>query len=393
MGVFLVILLVISKLYYVNIFSLGVYNFTLSDVCLIIFLIQIIFPTKKMYHRDSNKLIIIKQLIFITIGITLLNCITTLLIGSSLLSSIMNIIKRWLSMLIIPMYIYKYIQPNKRTKLSTGIILVICAYTLLNLREIILSGATRYTAEGTANPNIIAGLFGILLIYSLNAEYKTSVKTVTTLLFTFMIFACSSRGAVLALIITFGYYIFLSNIRLDRKIKMVLACVIIAGVGLVLGKLLLPAATDRLVGSFVGGFSQTESYQARMGTLGKLISMMLRNVELLFIGTGFGNGNLQLIAGKYGQLITTADNMYGDLLAWCGLLGLPLIVLYFIKLLKLCEKPSKTNPNSMLFLTVFMLTLGFTQDSLFEPTVGCLYYILWGLELVRSVDSKSLAAR
>ncbi len=389
MSVFLVILLVISKLYYVSIFSLAGYNFTLSDICLVLFIVQLILPIGKKYPRDRSVDIILRKIIIISTAIALLNCVSSVMIGAAVTSSVMNIIKRWISMLVIPLYIYRCVAPNKREKITFWIIASICIYTLLNIRTILSADAVRYTAEGTANPNVIAGLFGLLFIFAINAEYKFYIKAGIMMVSAVMMVACSSRGGILALFLTLFYYLCVSNIKINKKIGVMVGCAVIIVGGLILGTIFLPAATERLVVSFTEGFSEVESYQSRMGTLGEIVKMMFSNPELLFFGTGYGNGNLQRIAARYGYILTTADNMYGNLFAWCGLLGLPFIVMYFVKLIKLGKVSHKTKTNAITLITVFMLTLGFTQDAIFEPTVGCLYHILLGLEIIKCVDAKS----
>ncbi len=390
MSVVLIALLIASKLYYFNIFSLGVYNFTLSDMCLAICLFQLFFKNGKKSIRDKDTAGVIKGIILISVAGALLNCFSSFAIGSSLTSTVMNLIKRWLSMLIIPIYIYRFVPPEKRKKTTNWVLTVIIIYTLTNLRGIISSDAVRYTAEGTVNPNIIAGVFGVLLIYMINSEYKPSFKIPMILISAFMVLACSSRGGVLALAITMLFMLlFMSDSTIIKKFQILLVAIAIIAVGLALGKKFLPQATERIIDSFVGGIDKTASYQSRMGTFWELMGMMFENPKLLFLGTGFGNGNLQLITARYGNRISTADNMYADLFVWCGLIGAPFIIAGIVKTLKLGAKALKVIPNSMVLITIYILALGFTQDALFEPTVGCLYYTILGLEIVRYVDSEA----
>ena len=387
MSSFLIILLFASKLFYVNIFAVGDFNFTLSDMCLVICLWQLWFTKQRSLQRDSGVLLGLRSMVVMALVAALLNCISTIVMGTQIIGSIMNLIKRWLSLLIIPSYIYRCVTLPQRKKIIAWIMVIVVLYTIINFKNITSSESERFTADGTANPNVVAGLFGVLLIHLIHSEYKRPVKIGLTVLSCLMILACSSRGGILAVAMGFTYWLWTNkNLIVEQKVRIVVGVVLLVAMCLPVGNWLFPAATQRIIDSFTGGLRNTTSYQMRMTTFWDMIEVMLSDVQLLFFGTGFGNGNLQLEMARHYLFMTTADNMFGNLFGWCGLLGLPWLVMYFRHLWNMGKMVERAGFPALFLLTMYMVALGFSQDAMFEPTVGCLYFIFTGLELIQYAD-------
>ncbi|HAL63705.1 MAG TPA: hypothetical protein DCO93_04585 [Clostridiales bacterium] len=207
----------------------------------------------------------------------------------------------------------------------------------------------------------------------------------------FMIFACSTRGAVLAVGATFVILRFLTSDKSDAlaKIGKALMYVLLAVVGLYLLSKLIPAATERLVESFSGGITKTNSFVSRTKTAKLTIAALIYNPRLLLFGTGFGTYNQSHVLARYGYQITTSDNMYIDMICWEGLVGLPFVFFYLKDLYMMSYAINKRGLPTALAITIYMLCLGFTQSAIFEPTVGAIYYILFGIELIKAIDDEA----
>lgn len=384
--------LVVSKLFYLSIFAIGDFNFTLSDVCLIAFLARItlrFFTAKDIRDTyDSYIYDYLRRMLIFVSGAFILNVATTVAAGAMPLASILHFFKRWMSMIVIPFYFCSCVK-NKE-KIVWICMAVMMFYALMNYQSIISANAERYYAEGEFNPNILGALFGLIMVYVINSEYGTSVKIVVSLVSVFMIFACSTRGAVLAVGASIIIYRFLSS--KDGDVVAAVRKVLFIGVPLVLGVFLaarfIPTATERIFASFSGGITQTVSFTSRMDSAKKTIAALIYNPRLALFGTGFGTRNQALVLARHGYQITTSDNMYIDMLCWVGAVGIPFVFFYLRDLFMLSRDVDKLGYNSALAITIYMLCLGFTQSAIFEPTIGAIYYILLSFDMVRAMDKE-----
>ncbi len=384
--------LIASKLFYLSIFAVGDFNFTLSDVCLIAFLARITlrFFTAKDIRDTYDSYIydhLRRMLVFVS-GAFILNVATTVAAGAMPLASILHFFKRWLSMVIIPFYFCRCVKNKEKTVWIC--ISIMLLYALMNYRSIIEADAARYYAEGEFNPNILGALFGLIMIYVINSEYGVSVKIVVSLVSVFMIFACSTRGAVLSVGASIIICRFLSSKDGDamaamRKILFIGALLVL---GVFLAARFIPTATERITQSFSGGITQTGSFISRMDSAKRIIAAIIYNPRLALFGTGFGTRNQALILTRYGYPLGTSDNMYIDMICWVGLFGVPFVFLYLRDLFMLSRDVNKLGYNSALAITIYMLCLGFTQSAIFEPTIGAIYYILLSFDMVRAMDKE-----
>ena len=384
--------LIVSKLFYLSIFTIGDFNFTLSDVCLIALLARIIlrFFTAKDIRDTYDSYIydhLRRMLVFVS-GSFILNIATTVAAGAPPLASILHFFKRWMSMVIIPFYFCSCVK-NKE-KIVWICISIMLFYALINYQSIISANAERYYAEGEFNPNILGALFGLIMVYVINSEYGASVKIVVSIVSVFMIFACSTRGAVLSVGVSIIVYRILSSKDGDAMAAM--RRVLFIGALLVLGVFLaarfIPTATERITKSFSGGITQTGSFIARMDAAKKTIAAFIYNPRLALFGTGFGTRNQGLILARYGYQLGTSDNMYIDMICWVGVVGVPFVFFYLRDLFMLSRDVNKLGYNSALAITIYMLCLGFTQSAIFEPTVGAIYYILLSFDMIRAMDKE-----
>lgn len=387
MSTFLIILLVISKFFYVSLFSVGSFNFTLSDVCLVLCLFQIVTSPSNTFKRDESVLAALRSMVILACAVAALNCFSTLVMDTSMVSTVMNLIKRWLSMLIIPIYLYRCVASDQRRKIIVWIMVVVVVYAILNFGNITSGDTERFMGDGSANPNVLAGVFGMLLMHLIYGEYKRWIKIALMVLSALLMLACASRGGILAVLLAFGYWLWTNKeLNLSQKGRIVLGSIVLVAVCLPIGNQLFPAATQRIIDSFTGGLQETSSYQMRTATFGDLMKIMLGDALLLFFGSGFGNGNLTLTMARQGTVIATADNMFANLFGWCGAVAVPFLLIYFLRVWKMGEQAKKIASPALALLTVYMFALGFSQDAMFEPTVGCLYFVFFGLELIYYAD-------
>ena len=394
MNVLLIGGLIISKLFYISLFEIAGFNFTLSDLCLALCLAHMIIrffvakDLRDLYESDIYDHL--RRMLIFAVGAFLLNVATTMAAGSSPIYSILDMVKRWQSMVIIPFYFCTCVKQNKR--LLWVCIIVMIIYAIMNSRSIISLNAERFGyEEGGFNPNILGALFGLIMVYTINSKYSNSIKISVSMISVFMIFACSTRGAVLAVGATFVILRFLTSDKSDAlaKIGKALMYVLLAVVGLYLLSKLIPAATERLVESFSGGITKTNSFVSRTKTAKLTIAALIYNPRLLLFGTGFGTYNQSYVLARYGYQITTSDNMYIDMICWVGLVGLPFVFFYLKDLYMMSYAINKRGLPTALAITIYMLCLGFTQSAIFEPTVGAIYYILFGIELIKAIDDEA----
>ena len=384
--------LIVSKLFYYSLFKLGDFNFTLSDACLIAFLACIVlkfFTSEDLRDTyDSYIYDYLRRMLIFAAGAFILNVASTMAAGGIPLASVLHIFKRWLSMVIIPFYFCYCVK--SREKVVVLCIAVMAFYAVLNYSSIIAANAERYYAEDEFNPNVLGALFGLIMIYVINAKYDFVIKISVSLLSIFMIFACATRGAVLSVAATVILLRVFASEKKDalRKFRRILLLVALGALGIYISSKVIPAASERILASFRGGITNTGSFISRMDSGKKIIAAFIYNPRLALFGTGFGSRNQALILARYGYQITTSDNMYIDMLCWVGVIGLPFVFFYLKDLCKLSNDVSKMGYVSALAITIYMFCLGFTQSAIFEPTVGAIYYILLSYDMIRAMDKE-----
>ena len=94
MSIILVGILIVSKMFYVSLFQLGDFNFTLSDACLMAFLASILlrfFSAKDLRDTyDSYLYDYLRRMLIFVVGAFILNIATTMVAGGAPLRSILN---------------------------------------------------------------------------------------------------------------------------------------------------------------------------------------------------------------------------------------------------------------------------------------------------------------
>ena len=392
MSFILIGILMVSKMFYLSIFKLGDFNFTLSDACLIAFLASILvrfFTADDLRDTyDSYIYDYLRRMLIFVVGAFILNIATTMAAGAVPIVSILNIFKKWLSLIIIPFYFAYCVKAKER--IVWLCIAVIVFYALMNYGGIVAENAERYYAEDEFNPNVLGSIFGLIMIYMINSKYNNAVKIAISLVSIFMIFACSTRGAVLSVAATMVVDRFFVSEKGDaiKNIRKILFYAVLAIVGLFVASRLVPAATERIAASFRGGITQTSSFLSRMDSTKKIIGAFISFPRLALFGTGFGTFNEALVLSRYGYAITTSDNMYVDLICWIGIVGIPFAFFYFKDLFRLSCDINKKGYKSALMITIYMLLLGLTQGSILDPTVGGVYYVLLSYEMIRAMDKE-----
>lgn len=398
MSTLLVGSLIISKLFYLSIFKVGDFNFTLSDACLIAFLVSVFVRMLMMkdirdIYESSFYDYLRRMLVFAT-GAFVLNIATTVAAGAMPLASILHVFKRWLSMMAIPFFFAVCVK--KKERIVWLCIAAMMFYALFNYRSIIEANAERYYAEGEFNPNILGALFGLIMIYVINSKYGLFTKISVSIISVFMIFACSTRGAVLAVAAALFSFRFLTSEEgnMLEKLRKSLLYLFLAVFGIFLAAKFIPAATERILSSFTGGgITQTDSFISRLDSSKKVIAACIYNPRLMLFGTGFGSRNQALVLARYGYKITTSDNMYLDMFCWVGLAGAPFVFFYLKDLFMLSYDTSNQGYASAFAITIYMFFLGFTQSAIFEPTVGAIYYILLSCDMICAMDKDEAQRR
>ena len=96
--------LILSKIFYIRLFSMGGFNFTLSDVCFVLFLARIairFFTSKEIRDVYSSDLYYyLRRMLIFAVAALMLNIGTTMAAGGMLSASVLHIFKRWLSMMV-----------------------------------------------------------------------------------------------------------------------------------------------------------------------------------------------------------------------------------------------------------------------------------------------------
>lgn len=374
----ILITFIYSKVYYFSIFSVGSLNFTLSDFCLLIMIILILKSSQKVKPIYIN-LFIISIILLLTFSIG------SLINGTSIINGLIIYIKRWLSLLIIPIYILKYIKKENIPFLVFSMFLIILLFAFDNWNDLSNIDQTRFTE--TFNPNILGMLMAMIFIFFLNyksVRMPSFIKWVIYFIcFTFIV-AVSSRGALLALIPTICINIIFAYKKITYKIifltiSFIVFILLFIGNILEILKNIFPYSFARLSSTLLDGILNDRSASSRLETQFEIIKIFLRNLELLLFGTGFGNNNMFLALNNYGFQIYTSDNMYVNILAWSGAIGFILFIYMCYLLIKnsYFQKSNMLRP-CILLLTIYILLGGLTLDTLTEPTIGAFYFIFYG---------------
>lgn len=376
----IVIVLIFSKFFYLSIFSLGGYNFTLSDLCLILMVLLIANKTSSI--KKPYKYIFIISFMLIPVF-----SIGSLIQGTSVSSGILIFIKRWLSLLIIPIFINLKVRPKDTPIVIYSILFTTVLYAIINWSSLVQSVEITRFNEGF-NPNILGIVMAMNLIIILSTKELNIFfvyKTVFIIVSFIILLAVSSRGAIFTLIPVLFLLLIYANKRITPKkilISMFLG---------IFCTLLMPQIFDiiqnhfsysytRLSDTLMGGVLNDRSASSRISTLLLMLQIVFGNLSLLLFGTGFGNSNMLIAFSNYGFIIATGDNMYINLLAWTGIFG----IIGFISIILILSKNIYKSNNNPYRLTVFLLTAyillaGATTDTLIEPTVGTLYFTIIGL--------------
>ena len=146
-----------------------------------------------------------------------------------------------------------------------------------------------------------------------------------------------------------------------------------------------PYSFNRILNTLQIGIFNDNSASSRINTGFGVLNRMFDKVSLFLFGTGYGNGNMYDAIG-----INTADNMYINMFAWCGILA---FAFYLAILFKLLKRTTQHTENPMrkgaFFATVFLLVAGLTIETLNEPTIGAMFMLVYGLfEIVKQPEEK-----
>ena len=383
---------VFSKFFYFSFFQINSMNFTLSDFLLLIMLFKVTTSRIKI-NRDFLYVFII------SIFILFLLVVGGVLNNTRILSSLIMYVKRWFSFLIIPFFIYNRFNKKDGILISYIIMLIVISFAIVNY-NVIISSIQKDRFFDTFNPNILGVLASILFIYFLSfLQLKENLflilTTITTLIICLIIiFSVASRGAMLAFIPSFLFYVLFSLKKLTIKkvlCFLIILIIIVISFNFIIEtlKIIFPYSMNRLIETIRNGVLNDNSVSARLTTQFLLMNNIINEVNIFIFGTGFGNLNMFEYFMKLGMSIQTADNQYLNIFAWSGLLGLiSYLIIFYLLIFGLKVRKIK-NLKNFYAVSFCMLIAGLTTDTFTEPTLGSVYLILYSLTILELSGGKN----
>lgn len=383
----ILIVFIYSKFFYHSLLQVGQFNFTLSDFCLGAMLLTTINSRIKMENTY-------RKIIAISIIIIPIFTIGSLIQGGSITSGLIIYIKRWLSLLVIPIYISVSFKKNSISLIVYYLIGIVFYFSFLNWNELLQSIKTTRFFD-TFNPNILGMTISLILIFILNYRDKhmsPGIKGLIYFICVMIIIAVSSRGALLALIPVLLIHFLFKLKRITYK-GLVSSILVIIVVFVFLPNIInataivFPYSYSRILNTFQQSIVNDPSASSRLNTQATIVGIMKKNIYLALFGTGFGNENMFFTLFKYGYGINTADSMYVNMLAWSGIIGLILFMsVLFMILKRIVRLSNNVYRDAAIQITLFMLFAGIASDTFMEPTIGAIYFVFLGIYEICNVE-------
>ncbi len=198
-----------------------------------------------------------------------------------------------------------------------------------------------------------------------------------------------SRAGLLATMV--GFIVVVSRLKLKNTFSLLLA-VGIGGFALSFLHADFQAWTERFAALFSEQAFRKSSGQGRLDAWGRLLVYLIGNPQFLLAGSGYLRyaSTYGLQAGAY----AAAHNMYLQVLAELGIVGLSLMLTFWIKLVTLFYRLAREGRddhfqhvacNTMLAIMLGVLASGLSQESLFPSSntfqIASLFMILFGVIL------------
>lgn len=371
---------IFSKFFYVSVFSLNVFNFTLSDLCLLVMAILIVKGSTKI-PKEYFAIITISLILTVSFSIG------SALQDTSIMNGLMNYLKRWASVIIVPIYIGTQFSKKQIPKMILALIIVYLSYIIVNLNSILGSlSSSRYIQD--FNPNILGMVSATIVLFVLKMDGCLISRWLRWLLYAasfILIMAVSSRSVVVLILIT----LLLSTLfkKADLKYYQIVKICLLIAVAIILVPEVLelvskafPYSYFRLANTFKNGIFRDVSASSRLSTQLEVLKTVLSDSRLLIFGSGFGNSNLNESMINHGYNVNTADSMYVNIFAWSGILGFILFTMICIIIMRRIIY-ARNNPFRVPALTVslFIIIGGLSVDTLLEPTINSIYFFLIGI--------------
>jgi len=381
---FPLLLFIVSKFFYLSLFQIQGFNFTLSDLSILIMLLN------TMMINKNKRIIKIRKfyysILFLSLFILVITSIGSLIQSTSITNGVLMFIKRWLAVIFIPVYIAENLDKRDIKNIIYTLSFLTLIFFLVNFESILLSLNTgRFSEE--MNPNVLGMFISILVIFIISYNFKINLVTkgLIILIGISLIFATSSRGALFALLIILLLIIInrLFNFNYLKIVYLSFGTIIITIFSPYLFfiiKSIFPFSVNRIINTLDNNIIYDSSAAARINTHEEIIKLLFNDFFLLIFGSGFGNYNMLLTSYSYGLIIETADNQFFNLWFWTGTIGLFVFMTIFGILLFRIYK-FKNNPlrTTMFLITIYMFLAGISQDTFTEPTINSIYILILGL--------------
>lgn len=287
----------------------------------------------------------------------------------------MNLTYLYLQLMFLFVYILSF-NDKEQYVIRKAILLggiAVSLYILVFSPELLTNSSGGRVALNDADPNEFAALLILPLFVSfeeiINSKNKMNILLFASLLF--MILSTGSRGALIAIILAFLYFVFF---KFKFKFKHLIMLLILGFVIFFIVSFFLP---DYLIERLSGGedvISTLEFGGGRTAIWDIILGRIIRSLPFW----GFGSGSSSLIIGQYFDKNIGSHNTYFMLLLEFGVIGLS-IFLYFLWSI---FKKYKNDPKfSKILSFIAILIIVFFLDSYFKK-------YLWNILMFVVISNK-----
>ncbi|MBS3198664.1 hypothetical protein J0J70_12185 [Turicibacter bilis] len=388
-----------SKFFYISIFNLGGFNFTLSDLSIGVMYISIAFD-KRLFNKDNKKILLFYNSIFLLSLLMLFtSSLGALLINNNVLNGIMTFLKMWMLSIYIPLFIY--LKFNKKDiKYFIYMIMILSILFIFDYSKVLqqenFSENMRFYGEHS-NPNGWGAYFSCIIIMLIHIKQKSLtfkiLKIITFLICLIFIMYAGSRTAMFSILIVLFLILLNTKLSLDylKLIKYlfisicVIACIPFA---IKFIEIAFPHTYFRLERALVDqGILGDESVVTRFQSQIFFLTAISNYPENVIFGVGIGGSNLTRLSSLNFGTFQTSDNQYTEIFLWSGLIGFLIFSCILFKIYTRINMKIKQNipiTNAAKYVFIYMFLCGFTMYGFTESMISSNLFILLGfVELER----------
>lgn len=386
-----ILFLFYSKFFYKSLLSTGSFNLNSGDISILLMYICVII---KILTGSLVEIKFYKKIYFLSLLMFGFSILGTLYYSGNVFGSFIIFLRRWLLMLIIPIYIKIFRVKYTIEMIYYSILPLLIIFILNNKEAISMAKKTSRIDSDTTNPNVFGMFLSSLLLLLILYKPQNKIRIIneiykyfSILLLVYMIIGFSSRGAIIPLLFIL-MLIFIKKLKLKYLVTIIMIVVMFLILKNIFNENVFGilhktfgSSLDRLTASFdKDGIVKDKSFMSRIETQILVLKILFQNFVAMIFGFGFDGVALKNISTKLDYPISTTDNQYFDILSWVGIQGLIIYSYINWKIYIIIKKMKKNNQNVdfLLYIFFYIILIGLAQDSFVEPTINYIYFILIG---------------